>query len=66
MNLTPMMPKALHSMDEIKAEFRVTDKTVKEWIKEGAPIIRLPKSLHAEYTALANWLLEQQVHANTE
>jgi len=57
MNQTVVNPMPLHNLDEIKAAFRVSDDTVRLWIKEGAPIVRLPKSLHAEYSQLVNWLV---------
>ena len=56
--MTSFNPMPLNGMREIKQAFHVGNDTVSRWIEEGAPIVRLKNSVHAEYNLLLAWLLE--------
>ena len=52
-------PMPLNGLREIKKAFHVGEDSVRKWIDEGAPIVRLKNSLHTEYNLLLEWLLER-------
>lgn len=56
--MTAFTPMPLNGLREIKRAFHVGDDSVRKWIEEGAPIVRLKTSVHTEYNMLLAWLLE--------
>ncbi len=57
--MTAFTPMPLNGTREIKQAFHVGDDSVRQWIEEGAPIVRLKNSVHTEYNMLLEWLLER-------
>lgn len=66
-------PKILNGVHDIANMFGVSPKTVRSWIREGAPVIRLGENKRAMYIvetmALYEWLenwQEKQAAANNQ
>ena len=49
----------LKSREAIMGIFGVSKDTVARWRRDGAPIIRIGRELHAHYEQLWAWLLQQ-------
>jgi transposase len=51
--------ETLRTTEQVASHYKVSTKTVRNWVASGAPAIRLPKGLRFEEAALREWLLEQ-------
>lgn len=54
--ITVHAPCLLQGRKQIAQTFKVMPETVREWVKEGAPIFLVGKMWQVEYASLVHWL----------